>query len=66
MLTLNSAEGQWQILGLFLLSVPFYLQARDKMVIRIGYKRGTTFSLERDLILESSFFLLSVLLPLES
>ena len=66
MLTLNSAEGQRQKLGLFLLSVPFCLQARGKMVIQIGYKRGTTFSLEGDRILESSFFLRSVLLPLES
>ena len=36
MLALNSAEGQWQMLVLFLLSVPFCLQARGKMVIRIG------------------------------
>ena len=55
MLTLDSAEGQRQKLVLFLLSVPFCLDARGKMVIRIGYKRGTTFSLERDRILESSF-----------
>ena len=50
MLTLNSAEGQWQKLVLFLLSVPFCLDARGKIVIWIGYKRGTTFSLERDRI----------------
>ena len=70
MLTLDSAEGQGQKLVLFLLSGPCCLDARGKMVIRIGYKRGTTFSLERDpilvLILESSFFLLSVLSPLEN
>ena len=55
MLTLNSVEGQRQELVLFLLFVPFYLQARGKMVTRIAYKRGTTFSLYGDRILESSF-----------
>ena len=55
MLTLDSAEGQWQKLVLFLLSVPFCLQARGKKVIRIAYKRDTTFSLEEDRIQESSF-----------
>ena len=50
MLTLDSAEGQRQKLVLFLLSVPFCLDTRGKMVIQIGYKRGTTFSLW-DLIL---------------
>ena len=44
MLTLNSVEGQRQKLVLFLLSVSFCLDARGKIVIQIGYKRGTTFS----------------------
>ena len=55
MLTLDSAEGQGQKLVLFLLSVPFCLDARGKMVIRIDYKRSTTFSLEKDHAQESSF-----------
>ena len=48
MLALDSVRKAGQGLVLFLLSVPFCLDARGKKVIRIDYKRSTTFSLERD------------------
>ena len=54
MLTLNPVR-QRQKLVLFLLSVPFSLDAKGITVIRLGYKRGTTFSLERDRIQEAHF-----------
>ena len=53
MLTLDSVRKAGQRLVLFLLSVPFCLDARGILVTRLGYKRDTISSLERDHAQES-------------
>ena len=66
MQTLDSVRKAGQRLVLFLLSMPFCLDARGILVTRLGYKRGTTPSLERDHAQESSFFPLAVFFHLQS